>query len=242
VTRGLDARGMLVLAVLALSACGGDATEPAPAGPSYSQVVKSDHPIAYWRFEEATGTVAGDSSGMNRPGAYDAQTVRGTTLSSALGYGLTMTSGGVTVPHADWMSLSTMTVEMWVRPNRVTYVNAILMLAMGDAWQLQVTKDGYPAFTYPGGTRGARAATPFVVGQLYHVAATFTPGFLRLYINGEFAGEAPTDDPLPTDPHDLYIGRGQGGALYFVGMVDEVALYDHALDTTRIRAHYEAGR
>jgi hypothetical protein len=207
----------------------------------------SDRPVAYWRLEETTGPVAHDSSGMNRPGRYYSGTTFGTVVSVSLGYGLT--DGAVEVPYGDWTNFTAMTLEMWVRPNRVVYTQAILMFARGDAWQLQVTRDGYPAFTYPGGTRGARAATPFVVGQLYHVTATFTPrgpgdefGYLRLYLDGEFAGEAPTFDPLPNDRNPMQIGRGFGCCLGFVGMIDEVALYDRVLGVERIKAHSDAGR
>jgi hypothetical protein len=245
--------GLLMAALLGLAACAGDVTggdDPARES-AYSAAVKKDRPIAWWRMEELSGTMASDSSGFGRNGTYIASPVMGVVVGERLGLGLNLTQSvngdGIFVPYGKWMDLDSATIELWVRPNRVTYTDAVLMLAKGNVWQMQVTKDGRPAFIYTNGN-GGRATTPFVLGQLYHVVGTFVPGttpysYLRLYVNGEFVGEAPTvDQRLPRDTLMMEIGRGQSSFLDFVGLIDEVALYDRALGVDRIKAHYEAGR
>ena len=204
--------------------------DPEPA--SYADDVASDAPIAWWRFEDAPASAtAADASGVGHTGTYVESPVRGVQVAPRLGVGIRLTQAtsgdGVNVPHAPWMSLAVVTVEAWVRPDRVTYPESILVLDKGSAWQLHITADGRPAFTYPGGTRGARAAEPLGVGQLYHLAATHGSGTTTLYVNGAPAGQAPTGPSLPSTTSDMHIGRG---------------LSDEILSAARIRAHDEAGR
>src|SRR2546422_5200417 len=64
-------RALLLVIGTALSACGGASTAASPTTPpSYRASVLADHPVAYWRLDEETGTVMVDASGNGNDGAY----------------------------------------------------------------------------------------------------------------------------------------------------------------------------
>src|SRR2546430_6231874 len=66
-------RGALLLLVIgaALSGCGGASIAATPTPPpSYRASVLADHPVAYWRLDEETGTVMVDASRNGNDGAY----------------------------------------------------------------------------------------------------------------------------------------------------------------------------
>src|SRR2546427_12015435 len=65
-------RALLLLVIgAALSGCGGASTAASPTTPpSYRASVLADHPVAYWRLDEETGTVMVDASGNGNDGAY----------------------------------------------------------------------------------------------------------------------------------------------------------------------------
>jgi hypothetical protein len=216
--------------------------------PPYSEVVAVDLPNAYWRMEEGTGTVAGDSSAFGRHGAYISNPTLGSNVGPRLGKGVTLSStpDGVRIEHAVWMNMPALTVEAWVRPTQVTYPEAILLVDKGESWGLTIGADGKPAFALPGAlvTGRATATTALLIGSLYHLVGTYQAGMLQLYVNGELAGQDPAGRPtlaLTTQP--MHIGRGLSlGRFDYVGAIDEVAVYDRVLTAARIKAHYEAGR
>src|SRR3989442_12331717 len=62
---------LLLFVGAVLSGCGGASTAASPTTPpSYRASVLADHPVAYWRLDEETGTVMVDASGNGNDGAY----------------------------------------------------------------------------------------------------------------------------------------------------------------------------
>jgi hypothetical protein len=239
-------RFQLLAPVLALLVAACD--DPAGVGDEgYVDVVLADAPIAYWRFEETSGATAQDASGAGRHGAYVVVPQLGREVAPRLGAAIHLTSSnagdGVRLEHAPWMNLTGGTFELWAKPDRVTYPEAILMLDKGDAWQLNVSANGRPAFAFPGGSR-AQSGTQLVMGSVYHVVGTYDAQSMRLYLNGELQAQFATGGaPFRSSTDALHIGRGQtAGRFDFEGALDEVAIYDKVLTAERIRAHYRAGR
>lgn len=79
-----------------------------------------------------------------------------------------------------------------------------------------------------------------------HIAAVFDPGNrMELFVNGQSVG-TPLDTGVPTGVHagsaELWIGGLANLATQriFEGSIDEVAIYNYALDEDRILAHYQS--
>jgi hypothetical protein len=90
-------------------------------------------------------------------------------------------------------------------------------------------------FAVPGGDLGSTA--------WIHLIGTYDGVNWRLYRNGVLvATQASGTGALPVDLGDWAIGStGNGWADPFAGSVDEVAIYDYALSSSQVLAHYKAG-
>jgi hypothetical protein len=74
-------------------------------------------------------------------------------------------------------------------------------------------------------------------GNWHHILATFTPSTsLKIYLDGSLSGTNTTSVPSSIDNDDvgLNIGRKNNSDLYFDGLIDEVAIWDVALDANTI--------
>ena len=74
-------------------------------------------------------------------------------------------------------------------------------------------------------------------GNWHHILATFTPSTsLKIYLDGSLSGTNTTSVPSSIDNDDvgLNIGRKNNSDLYFDGLIDEVAVWDTALDASTI--------
>jgi hypothetical protein len=95
----------------------------------------------------------------------------------------------------------------------------------------------------PGNSGGTDlfSAETIHVGQWHHIVSVYDHGALRLYVNGERVGSK-TNAPLHADVRVLLLGtlRTQSrDARPFVGRMDEVAVYQRALDDVEVRKHFE---
>ena len=76
-------------------------------------------------------------------------------------------------------------------------------------------------------------AGPLGQNEWHHVAVVATEQSLALYLDGILMDNQQTDlDPAQMNLFQFYIGKGptMGGDGYFNGLMDNVYLYDHALD------------
>ncbi len=74
-----------------------------------------------------------------------------------------------------------------------------------------------------------------------HLAISYDGDTFRFYINGQEAGSKKIGKPRTPNNHALVFGRredNQGGGLHFTGVLDEIRLYNRALDIATIRQRY----
>jgi hypothetical protein len=97
-----------------------------------------------------------------------------------------------------------------------------------------------PLIQVPAGYVYFPGATTVQTGTWYHVAMTYDGSFLRLYVNGLIDGSTNATGPLSTGPQPLTMGCVSGG-WFFNGKIDELGLYDRALDASEIQGVFGAG-
>lgn len=237
--------------------------EVVPVTPgSVAATVVAAEPMAYWRLNETSGTVAHDYVG-GYDGTYDA----GVTLGQPSGL-LGDTDGsanfaytGVTVPFTvDLNPYTTFSLEAWVKPDpsgmgtdrpilwsRTSYsgwaYGYVLSADASDSWSFTTGQktSGFDTITAPGATNSGWT----------HLVATFSDatGEKKLYVNGQLAAQTTTatgtfapnqvtpDNALPPDQG---IGWDPVNFTGFYGGLDEVVFYDYALSPAEIQAHYAA--
>ena len=76
----------------------------------------------------------------------------------------------------------------------------------------------------------------------HHVALTFRADGCTLYLDGESISSHPGSAlPLADTLAPLLVGASSQGNFPFSGEIDEVAIYDRALDTREIEEHHAVG-
>jgi len=154
----------------------------------------------------------------------------------------------------EWVSA--LTIEAWVKIDRLTggtqtiLYNNFYQSGRTPAWALFAERGGVvqAALCYTAGPRylSGRALTP---GQWEHIAFTWdapTRNFI-LYQNGVEVNRM-LFDACPQIPYNYYnteinVGRNVSTASdYFIGYMDELAVFKRALTDAEIRQHYAMGK
>ena len=212
-----------------------------------SEVGLEQRPIAAYSFDEGSGTTLSDSIG-NHDG-----TIEGATWTSEGKYGSALEFDGeddrVTIPDASDLDLThEFTVEAWVRPDSLNYWSSIFGKGENvpgsgiSGYDLAANATGgKPRGEIVNANTSASASGPSAVptGAWTHLAFTFDGTTLRIYVNGQLEGETETEiHPGVTEAVAL-IGYDPTFETYFHGRIDELRIYDEALDQGGIEASSE---
>ena len=210
--------------------------------------------VAYWAFDEGSGTTAIDSSGNGHDGTLlgDPEWVAGMIGSGALSFD--GSDGLVDVGHDESLSITDeLTITVWVKVSDLgTYYFLVCKQPSGTAG------DNYPGnyeFRIQANTGilefGHQEAegeqytfytseTSITAEQWYHVAVVVTKGELvEFYIDGVPAGNAEqlTNFGVLND-EPVRIGGRKDGYSFFNGILDDVRLYDRTLSAVQIQKLY----
>lgn len=206
----------------------------------------------YWKFDEAGGLSASDSSGNNRVGTLNgsASFIQNGKINGAVQ--LTATGNGYVATNLalnNFISGTEGTFSLWLLP-----ISAAVSSTQG-AYDLP------PAVSDNGGYLGIvrgiiggsdriwifnwdsnedKIGVTYNINTWVHVTWVHSGGVLYAYKDGSLVGSIVSGN---TDPQGLLDSMGIGGPLgprYFTGAVDDVRVYNHALSAQEISAIYNA--
>ncbi|PWU16345.1 MAG: hypothetical protein C5B50_13770 [Verrucomicrobia bacterium] len=248
-----NAYGMATSSVVSLT------VTPAPTYP-FGQGVLADHPMAYWRLDETNGTIAHDYvGGLN--GSYTNALLgqAGDTLIDTHkvvrfgNSGNTSMAGGIPIDFAT-NGNAEFSVEAWANGAAQTTDCGLVTKGTGAGGE-QLNLDcgsGSHAFRFfvrdasggvhlANGTIGPNSAWHHLVG-----VCDEANGKVILYVDGvsNASGTITAGSGLLSSANALTIGSRQSGTTtydaQFVGLMEEVAIYNYVLTPARIQAHYAA--
>jgi Concanavalin A-like lectin/glucanases superfamily len=251
-------RGATVVGLILLMCYGASFQIASAGGRGYSHRVLRNDPVAYWRLNETSGTVAYDKTGN-----YDATYVQAPAIGAP---GLLAAPSGHSVwfdgiggrIQADALTQHTWwpgyTLEAWVRIDQTVNEEHIIAFNdnAGDNGLALLHDQPTGLFKFRDcegqGCAAAFSTTMPQVGRTYYVVVTVNDRNRgRLFIDGEREAIFTSAIRPLTDGH-LTIGgeydSAGGSAIptsFFEGNIDEVSVYDHALPHRKVRAHYRAG-
>lgn len=250
-----------VFLLFALSACDrvfqlddirSDATAiPIDARAGYAGVVLADGAAAYWRLGAASGLAAIDETGNGNVGTLLGGLVPGVdgplVADDDGAFAFDGVDDAITMgDRLEFAGVAAFTVEAWVRPS--AHANYLGVVSKSDEDSGGVNKIGYILYDQyqvfgfdrisDTDTQYVRTTSALPLDQWAYAAVTFDGATLALHIDGALQTTDPNTVPLPATTKPFTIGARNGGEfLYYAGSIDEVAVYDHALEATQIENH-----
>jgi hypothetical protein len=199
-------------------------------------------PVAYYPF---TGN-AKDLSSFSNNASVNAATLtqdRFGWSNSAMAFD--GVQAGVTAPNAAHLNSATTTISFWVKAAAFPAQGEAFVLSFGgwqQRWKASVPSHGKLVFTtHAGGAccSDMDSGTPLTIGAWTHVALVHDGTKDIIYFNGVQVNEKNVSGALDQTTHPLGIGYDPiDNANFFNGALDEVALFDVALNATQIAALY----
>jgi hypothetical protein len=241
------------------------AASPAVAQCDYRTAVLADNPVAYWRLGEATGTIAKDEVGPGPNGAHPGvyvgavQLGQAGSLSGDSDASIFLNGSGARMEVPDDPALNFVgapfSIEAWVKKstsfgagcgsNCMKRIVDKSRAGFGDGYGLDMDDSSIRTL----GSVNAGAGNPSVtgipfdssVGQWYHIVTVSDgSGHATTFVNGVSIG---TYSYASTNPWRTALRVGApdvAGSAYFVGWIDEVAIYNHMLTQQQVSSHYNA--
>jgi hypothetical protein len=232
----------------------------APGAGTYEALVAADKPVGWWRMDDAPSSqlmldAMGNSDGywsntvtLGSSGALANDSNKAATFNGGANWGEVTT---LPAPAA----LGNFTYECWVRTSDLTteqcpwssFRNAYgfwFQKDSGGAWR---GRDGYGDLD--GNSSRQDQIGTAAAGKWTHLVAIYdtvnTPTGHRVFINGRWNNDGPFLDFCRNLNTPMRVGavdplNQDGMAHFFTGDIDEVAVYNKALTTNQILAHYLA--
>jgi hypothetical protein len=207
--------------------------------------------IAFWRFEEGSGTIAADSSGNGQALALSATGAAWTTGHAGGGLqvdgasGLAEIAPEATQPLASYPTKK-LTLSAWINPTAAAagrpFATAVARthedFLFQDFWL--GLADGKPAcIIHEPNWQGAVANAVATAGAWTHIACTYAnSGVITLYVNGAFAGSTTSSELIGPIQTRILVGAAETDALqaFFPGAIDDVRIYNETLTPSQVQS------
>jgi prepilin-type N-terminal cleavage/methylation domain-containing protein len=204
--------------------------------------------VGVWNFDEGIentcpdGKDTCDISGWNNHGTmYNFVSPQGYVDTTPSGHGSALSFDGVDdyvdcgTNNSLQITTAAGTLEAWIKTNYngeqtiLTYPSANprfgtyesrLRIYWGEAYYSSVYNTLYD-------------------NKFHHVVATFNEGKIKYYFDASFKQDI--DIPAKTSGTNVKIGALYGSSGYFVGVIDEVRIYNTALTSSQIKSQYYTG-
>lgn len=193
----------------------------------YGNESRAEGLMAQWHLDENSGNQAFDSIGNNDG------TINGTTtwVPGVSNSALRFENAGdyVEVPDAEDLDVSnSMSLSAWFKPTDALSSGGIIK---SGAYAMGANTTN--VFATINSTTITAAAIPDWNNLIMTFDNTLASEQFKLYLNGILVGTAELIDPVDVTTTNLFFGQD------FIGTVDEIALYDYALDITQVESEYE---
>ena len=213
---------------------------------AYATDISDESLILYFSFNELDGDTVIDHSPYGNDG-----TIAGAPelVPGKFGNALKLNgqSDWVEVPHAEILTVDQdVTVMAWINAERHKGPNdqrwqGILAKGNGPRSYSFYTESPSECLHLSAGGSGSVCTGKIALNEWQHVAAHVEDGTHRYWLNGEAVGEFDGQNPLPgtADQADVLVGKTHESNREFLGLIDEVRIWNRALSEDEILAEME---
>lgn len=217
---------------------------PAAAAADYrSTITSTPGVVGHWPLDEAAGATTVTEVIGNRVATPSRAVTFGLAPGIDAGGTSASLSGSTNISHGNVLTLTgNLSVEAWVAPTTSSGDRHILSKgATNSGYHLLLANGRVPALQ----VNSTRVTAPALsAGGWHHVVGTLSGRAMAIYVDGRLAGSATLANTAPfASSQALLLGRrsSSSSTSYWQGGLDEVALYNQALDATAVAAHFAAG-
>jgi hypothetical protein len=200
-----------------------------------------DSLVLYLPFDEGAGAAVKDLSGNGNNGTIKGAKWVDGKINKALEFdGKSL----VDIPNSDSLSpTEAITVMAWINMGKsasgeLAIVSKGQWAANDLPYELSVTPGGniFWQFYDDAGRDGCSPTSPLAT-EWHHIAGTYDGAIFKCYIDGVMKNEFGYIGKLPKNTANVAIGkRSKAEECYFVGMIDEVAIFSNALSENAIKS------
>lgn len=216
---------------------------------AYRDVVLADNPRVYWRFGEASGTVAQDETANNTDGNYSSSVILGSTGIISGDTALTIADDTDPAVPNDFVGANsaftmsdTFSFECWLKRNSATAIERAIF--EGYLWGTVAMDASGEIYLAPGtnGTKIMHSSINITDTNWHHLIITKSGSTRKIYIDGVDRTALDTNATLASGSYTFYVGASHSAAglnLYGGFTYDESAYYTTALTAGQVTTHYQ---
>ena len=211
----------------------------------------SDGLVGYWRFDEGSGTTAYDNSSSNNYGTL----VNGPTWVNGK-HGKALRFDGfddsINIESSETLRFtsSSFTIACWVKIDGSTGDHQVILsqsrsIFPGPYFCLELQPNGHTPqcavliLPETGTCQYSVSNNNIQFGEWVYLVGTYDGSTIKIYVNGVLTGAIEKEGTLNSEELPIRIGSHYiiGEENWFKGTIDEVMLYNRALDAEEIKAH-----
>jgi len=195
------------------------------------------NPVAHYMMEEDSGSVLVDSSvyGNNANLLGNPSWVTGISglaleIDGANDYALASDSNSLNITGS-------VTLAAWVKPEKTDTQRLIRKVGGGSGYSLFLSANGYASVRFNNNNSyrvNTSALYPNDGNSWVHIAATYDGSSIRTYIDGLPDTSTNLTFSIMSTGSDMSIGAESDGSFKLQGTIDDVRIYNRALDASEI--------
>ncbi|MFM2393191.1 MAG: hypothetical protein RLZZ546_1173 [Bacteroidota bacterium] len=169
-------------------------------------------------------------------------------ISNRHGWANNALQGSTTAANSMALQSDFTTISFWVKANSLPASGEVFLLSNGgwqERWKISLPSHGKPVFTtHPGfccSDMDSGDGNALVVGTWKHVVMTHDGAKDIIYMDGVLVNEKAVVGALDKTKHPLGIGYDPiDNGSFFDGAIDDVQIYNNAMNATEVKALYDA--
>ena len=224
---------------------------------SYVEIQALYHEGGYYNLNDGLGAYypfsgnAADSSGKGNDGTNNAATMTADRFGNAdKAYGFNGTNY-ISIPNNSSLDIGNQfTIEGWIYVTSSNLSGRIISKGYATGYggyELIIEGNNPPLFRFDVSLDGVYSmnycSTPLMVNSWYQVGVAYENSELRFYINGTFTNGIAKTGTVSSNTYEMSLGRRSIPTPqdYFYGNIDDIRIYNRALNDVEIQALYHQG-
>lgn len=209
-----------------------------------SKTVAASNLVGWWKFDETSGTTASDSSGSESDMTLTDIDFSGNGIAGKVGNGLVFDGSNDYVSGSSTNITNTaFTIAVWIKPevftNR-TYFGLGSGASARASIHLRLTSS--TSFLFGMYSDDLAVTVTDMTSRWTQLVVTLDDSFMqRVYQDGAFVDDRQGGGYFVGDS-SMNIGRWKSSQQYVQGVIDDVRIYNRALNTGEIEALYQQGQ